>query len=343
MYKFDFAYPWLPYRLKYVLFAGRFASAIDQSTRLGSSPSLHQFTSNHPYLLRLVKDDGRLAIHLDIERLFRVRQFFNAFWKRVPVMAGFFARTDAQVLSALADITDDGAASFEDGVMSFCSGRPDACLVPDENFLRSGGYARYRIVAAAHADNWSMRNDVVLWRGAPSDAGRSSEIMDENDPALKPRLRLSLKLRDVPKVDAKIYRSLAGQKLKPILKKNRIWGEFIPAENWIAHKFALDIDGVSNAWGNFFVRLLLGCCVLKVASPRGYRQWYYDKLVPWQHYVPVQSDMSDLLEKIDWCRAHDAQCRDIAAAGQKYAFARTVETETALTVRRLNERLGAAA
>jgi hypothetical protein len=339
LYKFDFAYPLLPYHVKYALFQGRFASSIHRSNGLGLLPSLHQFADD-PYLLRLVKDAGRLAIHLNIERLFRARGFFNIFWKRVPVMVGFFTRTNPQVRSADADITDDGCVGGPQ-VMCFCSAQPDACLMPDHNFIRSNAYANYRRVAAARPDNWSARNDVVLWRGSPSDAGNWSGAMDENEPGLKPRLRMCLLLRDVPKTDVKIQRALRGQNaLKVMLEKNRLSGEFVPTENWFERKFALDIDGVSNAWSNLFVRLLLGCCVLKVASPRGFRQWYYDELVPWQHYVPVQSNMSDLLEKIDWCRSHDAQCRDIAAAGQQFALKRTVETETALAVQRLNDRLG---
>ncbi len=338
MDKFASLHPWIPYHWKYGLFLARFASAIDRSGGLGLLPSLHQFTGDHPLMVRFNKDRGRLAVHLDIEDLFKIRGHFNLFWKRVPVMAGFFTRTGPQVRSALADITDDGG-DFGERVMSFCSRKPDACLVPDVSFMRSRGYAKYRRVAAMHPDNWSTRSDVVLWRGAPSGRGVWSGTMDENEPGLKPRLRMCIKLREVPKVDAKIYRAY-GANAQAELKKHRLFGEFIPQESWVGRKFALDIDGVCNAWGNLFVRLILGCCVIKVASPYGYRQWYYDELLPWRHYVPVQSDMSDLLEMIDWCHSHDAQCRAIAAAGQEFALQRTVESETALAVRRLNERLG---
>jgi len=37
--------------------------------------------------------------------------------------------------------------------------------------------------------------------------------------------------------------------------------------------------------------------------------------------------MSDLVEKIDWCRGHDAECEEIAGAGQVFAHAMTVEGE----------------
>jgi len=56
---------------------------------------------------------------------------------------------------------------------------------------------------------------------------------------------------------------------------------------------------------------------------------------PWRHYVPVRADMTDLIEKIDWCRSRDYECAAIAAAGQAFAEAMTVESEIAEAVRRL--------
>jgi serine/threonine protein kinase len=35
-------------------------------------------------------------------------------------------------------------------------------------------------------------------------------------------------------------------------------------------------------------------------------------LIPYEHYVPVQADLSDLLTQIQWCRDHDDECRQIA-------------------------------
>jgi len=66
-----------------------------------------------------------------------------------------------------------------------------------------------------------------------------------------------------------------------------------------------------------------------------FRQWYYDRLMPWRHFVPVRADMSDLVEKIAWCRGHDGECAAIAAAGRAFAHAVTVEAEIADAARRL--------
>lgn len=41
-------------------------------------------------------------------------------------------------------------------------------------------------------------------------------------------------------------------------------------------------------------------------------------LVPFEHYVPVKHDLSDLDEVYEWCMAHLAECKDIAENGRRY-------------------------
>jgi len=43
------------------------------------------------------------------------------------------------------------------------------------------------------------------------------------------------------------------------------------------------------------------------------RMWYFPLLRPWVDHVPIAPDLSDLAEKIGWCRSHDEECRAMAA------------------------------
>lgn len=54
------------------------------------------------------------------------------------------------------------------------------------------------------------------------------------------------------------------------------------------------------------------------------RDWIHDHLVPWEHYVPVRMDLSDLRKKFEWAESHPKEARRIAEAGT--AFARQVGT-----------------
>lgn len=42
------------------------------------------------------------------------------------------------------------------------------------------------------------------------------------------------------------------------------------------------------------------------------KDWFYDDLIPWKHYVPVRTDLSDLREKYEWAEANPDKAREIA-------------------------------
>jgi hypothetical protein len=82
------------------------------------------------------------------------------------------------------------------------------------------------------------------------------------------------------------------------------------------HRWLIEIDGNVNSWGLLW-KLFSGCCVLRVTSNR--RQWYHHRLIPWTHVVPVAADLSDLAERLQWCKANPDHCAAMAAAAQALA------------------------
>jgi hypothetical protein len=49
-----------------------------------------------------------------------------------------------------------------------------------------------------------------------------------------------------------------------------------------------------------------------------YKLWYSHLLVPYEHFVPVKKDLSDLIEIIQWCIKHDKECFKIAENAYKF-------------------------
>ncbi len=48
-------------------------------------------------------------------------------------------------------------------------------------------------------------------------------------------------------------------------------------------------------------------------------QWFYEELIPWKHFVPVQADLSDLLDKIDWANNRENQVLKIIQQANEFA------------------------
>ena len=93
---------------------------------------------------------------------------------------------------------------------------------------------------------------------------------------------------------------------------------FTPIYEQSKYKYLVYVDGHCAACRYGFM-MRLGGVILKVA-PRQVadRMWYFPLLKPYHDHVPVNADLSDLEEKIRWCRANDAKCKEIGQNAIKF-------------------------
>jgi hypothetical protein len=236
---------------------------------------------------------------------------------------------------------NDGSTTVSNHLL-FSGNFTDAVLVPDPEFFNTHGYAMLRQKLREQRP-WHERNEQIVWRGATSGSGRPiDDSLDYYESDVRQRIRMCGILKSLSNVDAKIYRVVQVPNPEIILerlKRAEIFGDYVTGLTWLDQKFAIDVDGNSNAWSNLFTRMLYGCCVIKIASPQKFRQSYYDRMVPWKHFVPVQADLADLVERVEWCH-HPAECSEIATAGQELALSMTFHTETRYAIELINRRLG---
>jgi hypothetical protein len=87
---------------------------------------------------------------------------------------------------------------------------------------------------------------------------------------------------------------------------------FTPIYEQSKYKYLVYVDGHCAACRYGFM-MRLGSVILKVESRQvADTMWYFPLLKPYVDHVPVKADLSDLEEKIRWCRQHDDECRQIA-------------------------------
>ena len=75
------------------------------------------------------------------------------------------------------------------------------------------------------------------------------------------------------------------------------------------YKYVVHIDGHVSAF-RLSSELNMESTILMVESE--WKLWYSNLLKPFVHYIPIKNDLSDLLEKIRWCRKNDSKCKEIA-------------------------------
>ncbi|KAG6817367.1 hypothetical protein H0H87_009554 [Tephrocybe sp. NHM501043] len=89
------------------------------------------------------------------------------------------------------------------------------------------------------------------------------------------------------------------------------------------YKYILDIDG--NGWSSRFKRLISSNSLIFKSTI--YPEWFTERIAPWVHYIPIQTDLSDLPDALTFFRgdpngerAHEDLGRKIAAAGREWSL-----------------------
>lgn len=234
------------------------------------------------------------------------------------------------------DVSDGNRVS--DAAFGWSSANPRTTLITDPIFLIYNGFSAEQMQAQS-APRWRERNAILRWRGGPNGWGEMrSDTAAATDPAVVQRIRLVLAGRTIPDTDIRLI-SYPHAPIEPGAPAFELVGSNLEETSWCNDRYAIDIDGWTNTWTNFLVRLHYGCCVLKVTSQFGYRQWYYDRIRAWEHFVPVRADLADLAEKVDWVRSHDREAQDIAMRGQAFARSMTIDGESERAVETIRQRL----
>jgi len=84
---------------------------------------------------------------------------------------------------------------------------------------------------------------------------------------------------------------------------------FMDLEEQSTFKYILNIDGHVKAFrlGN---EMRMHSVILLVNSP--YTLWFQDKMIEYEHFVPIKDNLSDLESQIKWCRDNEDKCEVIA-------------------------------
>ena len=163
---------------------------------------------------------------------------------------------------------------------------------------------------------WKDKKNIAIFRGSLT--GCNLTINDNM------RLKASyLSLKHPTLLDAGITsfnRKMKKQLGKPITiintndvkqyKKN-----FIDNAYKSQFKYILNIDGHVSAF-RLSHELSLNSVVLLPESK--FYMWFSKMLKPFIHYVPIKSDLSNLIEMIEWCKNNDEKCKVIAENGYNF-------------------------
>ena len=160
--------------------------------------------------------------------------------------------------------------------------------------------------------DWSAKKDVAVFRGGPTGCGTTPRTNQRLHLAEMRSPELDVGLTRVKtgnvRVDPEEGLSLIETDIKPV--------SFMNMEDQSKHKYIIHIDGNVAAY-RLLHTMLTGSLILKVKGV--FTLWTDHILEDGVHYIGIKADLSDLQEKLNWCKHHDKECRAIAKKGLEFA------------------------
>lgn len=173
---------------------------------------------------------------------------------------------------------------------------------------------------------WSRKKPVAVFRGSSTGLGTTIEN--------NIRLRLVHMFADHPHCDVALtawnprFRKVMGDPRvqEQIPDPSIAMGKSLTFEEQSHFKFIIHAPGHVQAY-RLSLELAMRSVILLIDSE--YQLWYQKWLNPWEHYVPVSADLSDLNERIKWCLTHDEECKIIASQAREF-YDRVLTKESCL-------------
>jgi DNA-directed RNA polymerase subunit E'/Rpb7 len=162
----------------------------------------------------------------------------------------------------------------------------------------------------------------AVFRGGPTGCGYTPET--------NMRIKL-LKMSQLPEFENLLDVGISGKgktidsgsvKFDPLHGIGMLNTGLVPTDKFVNmaeqsnYQFIVHIDGNVNAYRMLYT-MATGSVLLRVMSE--YTSWAEQYLVPNEHYIAIEPDLSNLKLKMEWCMKNPRKCKDISEKAQRLA------------------------
>ena len=191
-----------------------------------------------------------------------------------------------------------------------------ALLLPDFEALRSAYQVLKGTDITSYTPKWQGKKSQLIWRGSTAQLGWRIPLILENLSYFS-RVSLCHLSEQYPAlINAKFTIFAQGAEFIPSLQDFK--GDWISYKKQVEYKYHILIDGNVSSYTCSGWRFFINSLIFKPESQ--WIQWYYDALQPYVHYVPVEANLADLPQKIQWAIHHDKDAKMIAGNAREFAL-----------------------
>ena len=202
----------------------------------------------------------------------------------------------------------------------------DIPFVIPQDWMLANESINYYTVSENDNVKWEDKIETAFFRGSATGSmelefnqrlqlTKLDNELKDTDPTLLDGGIVSWNTRD--KIDSNLQINYI--KPKELADQGITLKERVPMNEQLKYKYLINIDGHSFV-NRMSYLLRCGSLILMVESKFvvGNQCWFSHLLVPYEHYVPIKFDLSDLVDQIKWCRSNDDKCKEIAKNAIKF-------------------------
>lgn len=207
--------------------------------------------------------------------------------------------------------------SFEVPVFGFAKNRENknAICIPDFESLSTYPFLKKGMAKGSLIYPWDEKKELAFWRGVTTGG-----LFTLDNCLDYPRSKLVMMSVEAPSLlDARFtrYVQLDSEDVREKLKLFCPLAPSLSPKEHLQYKYLINVDGNSCSYSRMFWIMLSNSLLIKQESDE--IQWYYGKIKPWVHYVPLETDLSDLFARIEWAKEHDSEAQEMAKSATELA------------------------
>ncbi len=157
------------------------------------------------------------------------------------------------------------------------------------------------LLQAGDAVPWEKKKPVVFFRGGLTSPLREPYTL--YSPAHREQWDVRFTPHPSPKFMARVA-ELGAEVAEPV-----------PPRDHCAWRYLMNVDGISSSHR---LRMMMACGGVVLYVQPSWMEFYYYKLVPWKHFVPLPLDPAEGQKVLDFLETHQDVARRIASNGREF-------------------------
>jgi len=173
-------------------------------------------------------------------------------------------------------------------------------LIPDYHDLSHANPMQIKnFLKLNETDLWEKKISKAFWRGTNRRKARY--------------LLAKLSYNNPDIIDAGFLENIYEKNYElddPAMDVSHLEKPYASIQEHLKYKYQPVLDGFFCTYPGYKWRLLSNSICFKQESDQ--IQWFYSALNPYEHYIPIKNDMSDVFQKISWAQKNDDKCKKIS-------------------------------